>query len=188
MSTWVKLCSLLAIHGLQALKSFQFELPSLESRGFKLQLCLIAYRESIRANYEAMEAEKTKFLLASQKQEVVIRTAETAGKKLKIEAQQKLEISKIEMQKKLDEQKKLLELSLIDNEILKDHAKVEAQAEIMRAEKQCQGNKNLLTEDYQYLSFVESLSYNSKLVLGDKIPSSLLSNILEQEQRQDRAS
>lgn len=54
--------------------------------------------EQIRRNYEAMEAEKTKLLIAEQVQKVIEKEAETERKRSTIEAQMRADVSKIKME------------------------------------------------------------------------------------------
>jgi hypothetical protein len=55
--------------------------------------------EQIRRNYETMEAEKTKLLIAEQVQKVVEKEAETERKRSTIEAQMRADVSKITMER-----------------------------------------------------------------------------------------
>ena len=59
--------------------------------------------ESIRKNYELMEAEKTKLLISTQRQKVVEKEAETERKKAVIEAEKEASVAKIQvtMQKQI---------------------------------------------------------------------------------------
>merc|ERR1711910_273110 len=51
--------------------------------------------ESIRKNYELMEAEKTKLMISTQRQKVVEKEAETERKKAVIEAEKEASVGKI---------------------------------------------------------------------------------------------
>ena len=55
--------------------------------------------ESIRKNYELMEAEKTKLLISTQRQKVVEKEAETERKKAVIEAEKEASVAKIQVGK-----------------------------------------------------------------------------------------
>ena len=55
--------------------------------------------ESIRKNYELMEAEKTKLLISTQRQKVVEKEAETERKKAVIEAEKEASVAKIQVQR-----------------------------------------------------------------------------------------
>lgn len=59
--------------------------------------------EQIRRNYESMEAEKTKLLIAEQVQKVVEKEAETERKRSTIEAQMRADVSKITMERMIAE-------------------------------------------------------------------------------------
>ncbi|EHA98402.1 Erlin-1 [Heterocephalus glaber] len=61
--------------------------------------------EAIRRNFELMEAEKTKLLIAAQKQKVVEKEAETERKKAVIEAEKVAQLAKIQFQQKVMEKK-----------------------------------------------------------------------------------
>ena len=53
--------------------------------------------ESIRKNYELMEAEKTKLMISTQRQKVVEKEAETERKKAVIEAEKEASVGKIQV-------------------------------------------------------------------------------------------
>jgi regulator of protease activity HflC (stomatin/prohibitin superfamily) len=59
--------------------------------------------QTIARNYELMEAEKTKLMIATQAQKVVEKEAETDRKKAKIEAEKVAEVSKIRMEQQIAE-------------------------------------------------------------------------------------
>ena len=58
--------------------------------------------ESIRKNYELMEAEKTKLLISTQRQRVVEKEAETERKKAVIEAEKEAQVAKIQVDLNLE--------------------------------------------------------------------------------------
>lgn len=57
--------------------------------------------ETIRRDYEAMEAEKTKLLISVQRQKVVEKDAETERKKAIIEAEKNAQVAKIQHEQKI---------------------------------------------------------------------------------------
>ena len=57
--------------------------------------------ESIRKNYELMEAEKTKLMISTQRQKVVEKEAETDRKKAVIEAEKEAAVAKIQVKKQI---------------------------------------------------------------------------------------
>lgn len=60
------------------------------------------------------EAEKTKLLIAVQKQKVIEKEAETDRKQAIIEAEKKSQVSKIEFEQKIMEKESMKQISLIE--------------------------------------------------------------------------
>ena len=61
--------------------------------------------ESIRKNYELMEAEKTQLLISNARQKVVEKEAETARKKAVIEAEKEAHVARIQYERKVQVRK-----------------------------------------------------------------------------------
>lgn len=61
------------------------------------------------------EAEKTKLLIAEQRQKVIEKEAETERKKAIIDAEKLAQISKIEFEQKVMEKESLKQISLIES-------------------------------------------------------------------------
>ncbi|XP_066486662.1 erlin-1-like isoform X2 [Tiliqua scincoides] len=99
--------------------------------------------EAIRRNFELVEAEKTKLLIATQKQRVVEKEAETERRK-----------------------------AIIDAAFLA-RARARADAEYYTAEKAAASNKFKLTPAYLELMKYQAITTNSKLYFGGSIPPSL---------------
>ncbi|XP_077933370.1 erlin-1 isoform X2 [Halichoerus grypus] len=97
--------------------------------------------EAIRRNFELMEAEKTKLLIAAQKQKVVEKEAETERKKAVIDA------------------------AFLARE------KAKADAEYYAAHKYATSNKHKLTPEYLELKRYQAIASNSKIYFGSNIPS-----------------
>ncbi|XP_039727454.1 erlin-1 isoform X2 [Pteropus medius] len=97
--------------------------------------------EAIRRNFELMEAEKTKLLIATQKQKVVEKEAETERKK-----------------------------AIIDAAFLA-REKTKADAEYYAAHKYATSNKHKLTPEYLELRRYQAIASNSKIYFGSNIPS-----------------
>ena len=80
--------------------------------------------DSIRKNYEAMEAEKTKLLIVNEIQRVVQKEAETEKIRATIEADMIAAVSKINMEKEIAEKVRfILLIELLNN---KQHVGVDA--------------------------------------------------------------
>uniref|UniRef100_A0A803V5C6 Erlin-1 n=1 Tax=Ficedula albicollis TaxID=59894 RepID=A0A803V5C6_FICAL len=70
--------------------------------------------EAIRRNFELMEAEKTKLLIAAQRQKVVEKEAETDRKKALIEAEKAAQVARIHYQQKIMEKETEKRISEIE--------------------------------------------------------------------------
>ena len=129
--------------------------------------------EHIRQNYEQMEGEKTKLLIAVQRQKVVEKDAETDRKRAVIEAEKHAQVSKIALEQQISEKESLKKMSLIEDDMFKLRAKMKADVEFYTIEKQAQANKLLLTPEYIEVKKFESIASNAKIYFGPDIPNSL---------------
>ncbi|GBN10518.1 Erlin-2-B [Araneus ventricosus] len=127
--------------------------------------------ETIRKNYELMEGEKTKLLIAVQRQKVVEKDAETERKKAVIEAQKNAEVAKIQYEQKIMEKESLKKMSLLEDEMAFSRAKTRAESEAYYKKQLAEGNKLLLTPEYLELKKLEAISQNSKIYFGTDIPT-----------------
>ncbi|CAO2828369.1 unnamed protein product [Amaranthus hypochondriacus] len=141
--------------------------------------------ESIRQNYEQMEEERTKALIAIEKQKVAEKEAETQMKIAISEAEKNSNVSKIIMEQKLMEKESARAQQQIDNEMNFAREKCSADAYHYRLIREAEANILKLTPQYLELRFIEAISNNTKIYFGDKIPNMifdqrLLGNFLEQ--------
>merc|ERR1712043_96006 len=85
--------------------------------------------ESIRKNYELMEAEKTELLISTQRQKVVEKEAETERKKAVIEAEKEASVAKIQYERKTLEKESLQKMAKIEDEmhLAKEKSKTDAE-------------------------------------------------------------
>ncbi|XP_031552223.1 erlin-1-like [Actinia tenebrosa] len=127
--------------------------------------------EAIRRNYELMEAEKTKLMIAQQKQKVVEKEAETERKKAVIEAEKQAMVSQIQYQQKIMEKESLKKMSMIEDATYVAKMKSRADADFYIAQKEADANKLKLTKEYLELNKYKSISTNSKIYFGPNIPS-----------------
>lgn len=126
--------------------------------------------ETIRKNYELMEAEKTKLLISVQKQKVVEKDAETERKKAIIEAEKNAEVAKIQYEQKIMEKESLKKMSQLEDEMHFSKQKMRADAESYTKQKLAEANKLLLSREYLELKRYEAVSQNSKIYFGSDIP------------------
>ncbi|KAM9618106.1 erlin-1 isoform 1-T1 [Trichechus inunguis] len=127
--------------------------------------------EAIRRNFELMEAEKTKLLIAAQKQKVVEKEAETERKKAVIEAEKIAQVAKIRFQQKVMEKETEKRISEIEDAAFLAREKAKADAEFYAAHKYATSNKHKLTPEYLELKKYQAIASNSKIYFGSSIPS-----------------
>nr|XP_023899463.1 erlin-2-B-like isoform X1 [Quercus suber]POE51949.1 erlin-2 [Quercus suber] len=144
--------------------------------------------ESIRRNFEQMEEERTKVLIAIEKQRVVEKEAETNKKMAISEAEKVANVSKILMEQKLMEKDSVRKQQEIENQIYMAWQKSLADADLYRLLKEAEANKLKLTPQFLELKFIEAIADNTKIFFGEKIPNMfldqrLLGNFLQQLSR-----
>mmetsp|Transcript_16232 Transcript_16232/g.42103 ORF Transcript_16232/g.42103 Transcript_16232/m.42103 type:complete len:319 (-) Transcript_16232:100-1056(-) len=129
--------------------------------------------ESIRRNYEEMEAEKTKLLIAIQAQKVREKEAETARKQAVIEAEKAAQVAKIATDAMLTEKETLQRMSTIEDatHVAREKAKVDAQ--FYKAKRDAEANALQLTPAYLELQKIKSLGKSNLVYFGPSIPSYL---------------
>ncbi|KAK6487483.1 erlin-1-like [Huso huso] len=132
--------------------------------------------ETIRRNFELMEAEKTKLLVSAQTQKVVEKEAETERKKAIIEAQKVAQVSEIHFQQKMMEKETEKKISEIEDAAFLAKEKARADAEYYTAEKTAQANALKLTPEYLELMKYQAIAANSKVYFGQDIPDMFVDN------------
>ncbi|XP_052266551.1 erlin-1-like [Dreissena polymorpha] len=126
--------------------------------------------ETIRKNYEMMEAEKTKLLIAVQKQKVVEKEAETDRKKAIIEAEKNASVAKIQWEQKVMEKESEKRMSEIEDQTHLAKEKAMADANYYRVQKESEANKLKLTKEYLEMLRYQSVTANTKMFFGTNIP------------------
>ncbi|XP_033027298.1 erlin-2 isoform X1 [Lacerta agilis] len=127
--------------------------------------------ETIRRNYELMESEKTKLLIAAQKQKVVEKEAETERKKALIEAEKIAQVAEITYGQKVMEKETEKRISEIEDAAFLAREKARADAECYTALKMAEANKLKLTPEYLQLMKYKAIATNSKIYFGKDIPN-----------------
>ncbi|KAK9395142.1 erlin-2 [Crotalus adamanteus] len=127
--------------------------------------------EAIRRNYELMESEKTKLLIAAQKQKVVEKEAETERKKALIEAEKIAQVAEITYGQKVMEKETEKRISEIEDAAFLAREKAKADAECYTAMKVAEANKLKLTPEYLQLMKYKAIASNSKIYFGKDIPN-----------------
>jgi len=127
--------------------------------------------EQIRKNYESMEGEKTKLLIATQRQKVVEKEAETDRKKAIIEAEKVSSVAKIQWSQKIMEKESEKQMSEIEDSTHLAKEKAKADAEFYKTQKESEANKLKLTKEYLEMMKYQALSNNAKIYYGNNIPN-----------------
>ncbi|KAH7435418.1 hypothetical protein KP509_06G064100 [Ceratopteris richardii] len=129
---------------------------------------------TIARNYEQMEEERTKVLIATEMQKVVEKEAETLKKKAVTEAEKDAQVSMIYMNQKVNEKESIKRQQEIENEIFLAREKSLADANYYRVMKEAEANQLKLTPQFLEMKFIESVTANTKIFFGDKIPGMIL--------------
>ncbi|KAJ4960314.1 hypothetical protein NE237_020224 [Protea cynaroides] len=127
--------------------------------------------DSIKRNFEQMEEERTKVMIAMEKQRVAEKEAETQKKMALTEAEKNAQVSRILMEQKLMEKDSSRLQQEIENQMYMARQKSLADADFYRVLKEAEANKLKLTPEYLELKFIEAIANNSKIFFGDKVPS-----------------
>ncbi|XP_031426286.1 erlin-2 isoform X2 [Clupea harengus] len=126
--------------------------------------------ESIRRNYELMESEKTKLLIAAETQKVVEKEAETERIKAVIEAEKHAQVGEIKFSQKVKEKETEKRISEIEDSAYMARQKAKADADFYSAQRTAEANKMKLTPEYLQLMKFKAISANSKIYFGSEIP------------------
>ncbi|KAL5968543.1 Erlin-1 [Taenia solium] len=119
--------------------------------------------ENIRRNYESMEAEKTKLLIAEQRQRVVEKEAETERRRAVIEAEQAAEVAAIEWRMRLSAKENEQAIAAIEDGIRASRARADADAEFYRASREAEADSLRLTPRYLELERYRAMANNAKV-------------------------
>lgn len=130
--------------------------------------------DQIRRNFEEMEAEKTRLLIAIEKQRVVEKDAQTESLRASIEAAKAADVSRIMMQKEIEEQEAKKKIATLENEVHLQREKTYADAELYKLTKEAEANAKRFTPEFLEYMHILSLSNNTKVYFGEKIPSMYL--------------
>lgn len=145
---------------------------------------------NIKRNFELMEEERTKALIAIEKQKVAEKEAETQKKIALSEAEKNAQVSLILMEQKLMEKDSTKRQEAIENEMFVAREKAQTDANFYRVMKEAEANRLKLTPEYLELKFIEAIANNTKMFFGDKVPNMvmdqrLLGNFMSSIKRKD---
>lgn len=129
--------------------------------------------DDIKENYQAMEAEKTKLLIAIQHQKVVEKNAETERKKAIIEAEKVAQVTRIQSEMQIKAKEAMKKVHTIEDEMHTLRGRAKADVDSYTIQKKAESNRLLLTPEYLQLKRFESVAGNAKIFFGPDIPDSL---------------
>ncbi|PRQ40659.1 putative Band 7 domain-containing protein [Rosa chinensis] len=130
--------------------------------------------DSVRHNFEQMEEQRTKVLIAIERQRVVEKEAETKKKMAISEAEKNSNVSKILMEQKLMEKDSSRRQQEIENDMYLAREKSVADADFYKVMKEAEANRLKLTPQFLELKFIEAIADNTKVFFGDKVPNMVL--------------
>mmetsp|Transcript_49872 Transcript_49872/g.131234 ORF Transcript_49872/g.131234 Transcript_49872/m.131234 type:complete len:134 (-) Transcript_49872:27-428(-) len=120
-----------------------------------------------------MEAQKTQLMIATERQRVVEKEAETERRRAKIEAEKVAEVAAIRKQQEIMEQEAMRDMSLIQDDMNVHHERALADARTYRLLQVAEANRRLLTPAFlEYQRYVH-VANNSHIVFGSAIPTML---------------
>jgi regulator of protease activity HflC (stomatin/prohibitin superfamily) len=126
--------------------------------------------EAIRRNYEEMEAEKTRLMIAEQTQKVREKEAETLRKQAVIEAEKMAQVAKIATDAKLAEKETTKRMAAIDDEMHLAREKAQVDAQFYAQQKAAEANALKLTPEYLELQKIQALAKSNLVYFGPSIP------------------
>jgi len=132
--------------------------------------------DQIKKNYVKMEAEKTKLMIATQRQKVDEKTAETERKLAVINAEKEAQVAKIKHSIKLLQKQSLQRIAEIDDSMHKAKEKSRAEAEYYKLSRQAEANKLLLTDEYLALKKFDATMKNQNVFFGPDIPNTIINS------------
>lgn len=134
---------------------------------------------AIQKNYEKIEEEKTKMMIASEHQKVVEIEAETEKRRAKIEAEKVAEVSYIRKQQEIMEQEGSRNVSMILDAMHLAKERAVADAHAYRLNMEAEANTKLLTDQFLEYTRTMAIANQTKIYFGDKIPSMFSSSMID---------
>ena len=118
-------------------------------------------------------------MISVQRQKVVEKDAETERKKAIIEAEKNSQVAKIINEQKVMEKESAKTISIIEDDMMFNREKMQADADFYKKAKIAQGNELLLTPQYLEMKRHEAIAANSKIYFGQSIPSMFFTDSIQ---------
>lgn len=129
--------------------------------------------QTIARNYELVEAEKTKLMIATQAQKVIEQEAETDRRRATIEAEKVREVSKIRMEQQITEKESQKKIQEIEDEMSLSRSKASADAQYYAITKLADANQHKLTQEFLMSQWITSIANNTKIYFGPSVSGML---------------
>ena len=131
--------------------------------------------DSVRMSYERIESEKAALYLATERQKVVEKDAETEAKRGRIAAENDKAIRQIQIEKEIAEREGSKKMKVIEGEILLAHEKATADAALYSARAEAEANNIRLTPQFLKYQAIKAVGNISKAYFGESIPKMMVS-------------
>jgi len=149
--------------------------------------------EAVRRNYEMVEESKTRLLVAVENEKVTKKEEETTRLRVTMQAQREAEVAKInaEMEASVSRIAMDKEIMLkdgerqkadIENQMLLSREKAQTDAAFYKIVKESEANEARYTENFLRYTLFTSLSNNTKIYFGEKIPQIFI-DFIDTEQK-----
>ncbi|KAI9091980.1 hypothetical protein K1719_027915 [Acacia pycnantha] len=125
--------------------------------------------DRIRRNFEQLEEERIKVLIAVERQKVVEKEAEISKKMAISETEKNAKVSKILMEQTLWENEGFRRQQEIENQMYLQRERCRADANFYREIKEAEANKLKLTPEYLELKYIEAFGEIANRTSGDNM-------------------
>lgn len=136
----------------------------------------------IQATIQADKEKEVALIRARREAEVAVINAELEARVAIIEAEKQKNVSLIDMETQLAEKRTEQQKADIDVQIYQQHMKAEADATHYTLEQEALAYQKMLTPEYLKMILYKSLSNNTKVYFGEKIPD-IFAGLLSQQER-----
>lgn len=130
--------------------------------------------DSVRLSYEKIESEKAALFLATERQKVVEKDAETEAKRRRIAAENEKAVRQIQIEKEIAEREGSKKMKVIEGEILLAHEKATADAALYSARAEAEANNIRLTPKFLQYQAILAIGNISKVYFGESIPQMMI--------------
>jgi len=127
--------------------------------------------DSLVRNYEQMEMERTKLLIAEQRRRVMEKEQETAKMIATISAQKDADVSNITLAKKMNEKRTAQDIQVLEDKIHSAKQQALADAQFYTASKQAEVNKLKLSPAFLKLEAANAIAGAHKTYYGSQLPT-----------------